>query len=83
MIVIRGLNLLTRSILTKDLFVIYKCPKCSVLYRSMTWTSPSLGPRKGLFGWDFRGKQELARQRGRGKNILPRRNGLCKGPEAI
>lgn len=45
--------------------------------------SPSLGPRGRLFCWDLKDKWELAGQRGREENILERRNGLCKGPEAI
>lgn len=50
----------------------------------MLWDVTSLGPHGGLFCWDptvISG--ELARQRGKGKNSLERRDGLCKGPEAV
>ena len=45
--------------------------------------SLSLGPCGGLFCWDLTDKLELARQRGKGKNSLERRDALCKGPEAV
>lgn len=78
MIVIWGLNLLTRSILTQDEFVIYKCPKCGALYRSMTWTSPSPGASERAFQLGLQRQVGVSSAKRQGEEYSTKKNGVMQ-----